>query len=133
MPAYIDQLPISDDDKSRLRALGAETPTALLDLADAAPEAFRGLLGPSATTVISALRSSSAPLQDRFMPAHSYPLGASLDLSPTPAPPAVDLQRRDALWDELQRARSDTSAAGLQRSRELESQLSSLLESGSGG
>jgi hypothetical protein len=89
---FIDQLQVSQEERVKLRALGAKSPLSVLSLRKASQEAFDRHFGADrADSIAEQLRSLLAPdeLQQLEQPVRRPgSLGARLDLPPNPRTPA---------------------------------------------
>jgi hypothetical protein len=61
-------------------------------------------------------------------PAPTYGLGAELQRSPALPNPEYNLEKRDRLFGELQRLRSDPATRNGPRAEQLERELNAMLE-----
>ena len=139
---YLDQLPLTEAEKSKLRSLGAPSATALRATIAASPEAFVNLLGRTQTRRLTqALEAqltedekSMARRRIRSLPATGAIISRT---APSVPQPNYDMQLRDQLFDELQSLRvrekaEDTPTTVRQQTRQkisrLERRLNTLLE-----
>jgi len=125
---YLENLGLSDEDKQKLRALGAATPAALLSRIQYSPEARRKFVdylgGEEKVSAIElALQSLSQAYQSEQLPPFKPGLGA---LDPAATTESQSSQaRRDALIREIQTLRN-AGADG--EAEEKASELRQLLK-----
>ncbi len=127
---YIEQLPVSNEIRDRLRSLGAHSPEALLGLIEAAPADFERLTGSGAAGQIrDALRQMVSWHPEAMeAPVRGFSLGAALEKAPSLQEPGFDLEKRDRLHAELVRLRAQDSDANRDRIEKLEQELNALLD-----
>jgi hypothetical protein len=108
-PSYISALPIRGGEAEKLRGLGADTPQQLLAQISAAPDAFARYLGPEAAQRIERALRAMLPVGQPTEPiSPPGPLGVPLGPGPRGLPkPAVDLARRDELFNQIQRLKAN--------------------------
>ncbi len=131
---YIDELPVSDEVKRKIAALGASSPEALLSLAQASPDAFDAFLGSNADAIRNFLRTRVSQVdQARWSsPIPSFALGARLETRPALQEPSFDIARRDRLFDEISLLRRQPTIENQAKLVQLEADLNTLLETSSG-
>jgi hypothetical protein len=133
---YLDKLPISADEKAKLRPLGAPTPAALLGLIQASPEQFGRFFGPQRTGQLVRLltsvltegerKSLSQPVPRYAIQSPAYSVSSAPTLPPTP----YDLEQRDRLFEHLRQLRADThpSKETLEEIAACEAKLNAMLD-----
>jgi hypothetical protein len=104
---------VTADEEAKLRSLGADTPEQLLAQIEAAPAAFARCLGsdtaPRIKRRLRAMISSGTRTAPIAAPGpHGVPLAVGPD---APAPPRVDLEKRDALFAQLQQLKARDATA----------------------
>jgi hypothetical protein len=132
---YLEDLPLSCEEKTKIARLGASNPAALLAMMQAAPEAFDRYLGSDrAQALASALKHLISEAEQAVLdaPAQRFcATGAIIDHeAPGLQPPRYDVAERDRLFDQLQRLRQqdDSSPATKRRIAELEQRLNTILQ-----
>lgn len=135
MTDFIDEMPLTEGDKLKLRSLGVRSPGEMLALLDAAKEASRNFLGPAILDKVRNALGERLSNDERDLlggPVSSFYLGARTMPSPKPVPPPYDLAERDHLFSRIQalKSRAGTSAnsAVMNEIEALESQLNHMLE-----
>jgi hypothetical protein len=134
-PDFLDRLNVSEEEGKKLAGLGARTPAALLAMRQASPEAFAGHLGAARADQIAAELLALLSDEERQRLAAPLPPGRALGarLAPPAAPlrdPPYDLERRDLLFQELERLRQGAhpTPADRKRMRQLERDLEELFK-----
>lgn len=132
---FLENLPLTAEEKERISVLGATDGAALLAMIQAAPEEFEGYFGRQRTRKLTTMLKGTVVAPERTVldtPPRQFPAsGAILDRRPPVLrPPAYDLQTRDRLFEQLQKLRQagDSSLETQQRIAELEESLNALLE-----
>ena len=127
---YIEQLPVSNEIRGRLRSLGAHSPEALLGLIEAAPADFERLTGSEAAAQIRAALRQMVTWHPKAIegPVAGYSLGAALEKAPSLREPGFDVEKRDQLHAELVRLQAQNSESNRGRIKELEQELNALLD-----
>jgi hypothetical protein len=114
VPTFLSALPIKPEEAEKLRGLGVDSPEHLLALINAAPDAFVHFFGTEPTGRLEkALREIVPPdvSTDRASPPGV--LGVPLDTPPKElAAKGLDLARRDALFNRLQRLKANRASPG---------------------
>lgn len=133
---YLDELPLTEADRTQLRSLGAPSATSLRAMVSASPQAFHNLLGQAKTQrLVRALEALITDDERGFARSSVGMLprtGALIDrVAPAIAPPSYDIRLRDQLFEELQALRRQQASAPTQETLEqvlaLESRLNDLL------
>lgn len=137
MADFIDELPLQEEVKAKLRSLGADSPAGLLASLDAAGGAAVQFLGKATLKRVRGIlkpRLSARERQALVTPVQRVYFGAQLQ-RPTPKiqPPNFNIAERDKLFDRLQSLRSrlrggGTSPAVQTEVEELESRLNNMME-----
>ena len=101
---YLEDLPLSCEEKTKIARLGASNPAALLAMMQAAPEAFDRYLGSDrAQALASALKHLISEAEQAVLdaPAQRFcATGAIIDHeAPGLQPPRYDVAERDRLFD----------------------------------
>ena len=107
---FIDELPVTNDVRSRLRALGARSPFALAGLISASRSSFAGHFGDAvARTLIDWLlpRLSAAQRAELNAAPPRYATGAMSGPAPRFYAPAMDTDHRERLFERLEMLRSE--------------------------
>ncbi len=132
---YLENLPLSPEEKEGMAALGASSAPALLAMLKAAPEAVEDYLGHEKTNALEkALEAHVSEAEKRIVgrPAtRSFRTGAIVSRGvPRIKPPAYSVEDRDNLFSELERLRqhNDGSLKSSQQIESLEHRLNRLLE-----
>ena len=131
---YLDQLPLSEDDRNKLLTLAAPTPAALLGLIQANPPGFRQFFGEASSDRLVSQLEQMLDAQQRLLlqaPVQRRPaLGAVISRrAPALKAPSYDLAERDCLFEELQKLRQQNgSPQTKQRIKQLEETLNTMLE-----
>jgi hypothetical protein len=125
-------LPISEEERQKLAGLGASTPSALLLLRKASPEAFDRHFGADrAAAIAEALEGllseeEKVKLKAPFSPKGKF--GARLSPAPQKLEPTFDLAKRERLFEELQSLRRQKQSAQRdKRISKLEAELNALV------
>ena len=127
---FIENLHVADEDKRKLRSLGATSPAALLALIVAADKAIYTFLGPE--TTVNVKNELAAELNDDEKlvlesPMPTFKTGAIISDKPAKVRPVTyDIQKRDELFAHLQQLRSQKSRSGGLESPEIESEITHL-------
>lgn len=132
---FLKGLPISEEERQKLADLGASTPLALLLLRKASPEAFDLHLGADRAAAIGEVlegllsEEEKAKLKEPFSPKGKF--GARLSPAPQKLEPALDLAKRQQLFEQLQFLRRQKQSAHRdQRISEIEAELNALASQG---
>jgi len=130
MGSFIDALPVSETDKNKLNALGTCNLFSLLSLIEAAPDDFESLMGSAAARLIETELTKLVPPSQRVLAtqSHEFPLGAELSRPPSLRELPYDVALRDRLFTEWQALLKDPATRSGQRAKQLEDQLTALLE-----
>lgn len=133
---YLENLPLSDEEKAKIAALGATSAAALLAMMRAAPEAFNHYLGSDFSQELAAALEASISDRERAIlnsaPQKFNATGAIIGKEPPEInSPPYDIAERERLFNQLQSLRQqyDSSPETKRRIAELEDQLNTLLES----
>jgi hypothetical protein len=131
----LDHLPLTNQEREKIAALGVPNAVALLEMIQAAPGEFETWFGSSRTRELTAMLEKSISQQERIdletSPQRFPALGAILDRkSPVLRAPDYDLVTRDRLFGQLQRLRQrgDSSPETKREIAQLERSLNALLE-----
>ncbi len=131
---YLEDLPLSFEEKAKITSLGAPNPAALLAMRQANPEAFDQYLGRDrAQELAAALRHLISEPERTVLDAPVQQFrttGAIIGRkAPLLRPPRYDVAERDHLFEQLQslRQQEDSSPATKRRIAELEQRLNALL------
>ena len=135
MDNYLNQLPLTAEDKEKLRGLAASTPAALLSLIRASHDSFSRFFGPQRTQQLIAWLQPLLSEEERqrlTQPAKRYPIqGVRFTESPAPVLPRpdFDIEERDRLFARLSALRSQHNPPPeVQREiASLEERLSTIL------
>lgn len=131
---YLEDLPFSREEKTKIANLGAPNAAALLAMIQAAPEVFDCYLGRDSRALVRTLRHMISESERAVLDApvqRFHATGAVVDQKPPVLqPPQYDIAERDRLFDQLQhlRQQGDSLPATKQRIAELERQLSTMLK-----
>lgn len=139
---YLDQLALTEAEKSKLRSLGAPSATALRAIISASPEAFVNLLGKTQTRRLTQALDAQLTEDERGLartPIRSLPATGALisRTAPRAMEPNYDVQLRDQLFVELQALRTQEKSEEVpdavrrqakQKISRLERRLNTLLE-----
>jgi len=134
MHDFLEELPLSDDEKSKLAGLAVENPAALLAMLRAAPTAFSQLLSGVRLQILETALEKLLDESERAVVAESpprYETGAIIGPhTPGLRAPRYDIAERDALFEQLKRLRQrdDASPETEQQIRDLEHRLTTMLE-----
>jgi len=133
-PRFLDDLPLSSDQRAKLRSLGAESPFALLGTIMASGKAFADFFGEPATkSLIAQLNSRLTSDQKAALetPVPQFSMGAVIDQPARYQPPPMDLDRREALLQKIERLRSDKDGQRRHQSEieHLEREIASFYNS----
>ncbi len=131
---YVAGLPVSDELKTELRAFGAESPLALLELIRASRSDFTSHFGPSTTELLEDELANLIPAEVlkelELVPDVPMPMGALLNMGfELPAPP-FDIEERDKLYFHIEGLRAMEHPTDEQQIKldQLETELIRLLE-----
>ena len=132
---YLSKLNLTEEERSKLAALGTSTPAMLLSVRRASPEAFEALVGKErAEEITLALEELLTPEEKqrlaRGAAAGWFSLGARLDRPPEKLPPPpYDIEERDRIFKELQSLKKSQPPTPSQKKRiaDLETRLNNLL------
>jgi hypothetical protein len=129
---FLKSLPISEEERQKLAALGASTPLALLFLRRASPEAFDRHIGTTRAPAIAEALEALLSEEDKeklgvpFAPKGKF--GARLNPAPQRLGPTFDLAKREQLFRELQSLRRQKPTAERdQRIAEIQAALDTLI------
>jgi hypothetical protein len=132
--SYLDRLPLSAEEKAKLKDLAAETPSALLSMIQANPKSFEDYLGVKRTPEIMEMIDNLVSHNERQVlktPLTGFrELGAIVGkTSPAPKQPNYDLEKRNQLFEELKYWQSQDSSSDnvKQRITKLTEQLNELF------
>ena len=134
MDSYLDKLPLAAEEKAKLKDLAAETPAALLSLAQANRKAFEDYFGANRTPeILDMLGDLVGHIERQVLkapPTGFHELGAIVgNSSPKPKHSSYDLEKRNMLFEELQYWQSlDSSSDRVkQKITKLTKQLNDLF------
>ena len=136
-PDFLDRLELSDEEREKLRGLGAGSAAALLAMRNASPGGFEKLLGRKRAERIAASLYETLTDEERrrlAIPVYQkLSTGARIDSPPPPLPkPPYDVASRDRLFaqlEELRRIPTRTPEAA-RRIAALEQELERLMKGG---
>jgi hypothetical protein len=128
---FIEQLPLSEEEKGQLRSLGADSPAALLALIDAARESFERFFGLEKTDslrrTLQGIMASGEHLPSGPVP--KYALGAMLEPLPNiPVHSCFNTAVRDQLYREWTELQKNPATRNGPRAQELERRLTALVQ-----
>jgi hypothetical protein len=129
---FLKSLPLSEEERQKLAALGAKTPLELLFMRKASPEAFDRYIGADRADAIAKALEGLLDEQDKvrlkapFTPKGK--LGARLSPAPQNLEPTLPLEKREQLFKELESLRRQKQTAQRdQRISEIEAALKMLI------
>lgn len=132
---YLDGLPFSPIERSKLRQLAAPTPAALLGMIRASTEAFSRFFGPGQTErLVACLTAVVGPEESERLarPPEPFPVQSSVfsNRPAPPLPPKYDLEERDRLFGRLRQLRADPHPSDRTRAEAAacEAKLNAMLE-----
>lgn len=132
---YLENLPLSAEEKAKVASLGAPSAAALLAMVRASPEAFDSYLGSDRARELAAALEASISEHERAVvdaPVPWFPATGAIigKKAPLLRPPRYDVAERDRLFEQLQRLQrqSNSSPETRRRIAELEQRLNALLE-----
>ena len=132
---YLEDLPLSAEEKAGVASLGASNAAALLAMIRAAPEAFENYLGSDRTQELAVALEALISEHERAVldsPVRWFPATGAIigKKAPVLGPTRYDIAERDRLFEQLQRLRrqGDSSPETKQGIAELEQRLNALLE-----
>jgi len=137
MADFIDEFPLQEEVKAKLRSLGADSPAGLLASLDAAGGAAPKFLGKATLKRVRKILNSRMSTRERqalLTPAQRVYFGAQLQRpAPKIRPPNFNIAERDQLFDRLQSLRSRLRSGGTSpvvqtEVEELESRLNNMME-----
>jgi len=131
---YLENLPLSLEEKKKIVSLGASNAAALLAMMQAAPEVFDRYLGTDCARELAAALEHMISESERAVieaPVRQFhATGAIVDQkAPLLRLPKYEIAERDRLFDQLQRLRqqANPSPATKRRIAKLEQRLNSML------
>ena len=129
---FLNNLPISEEERQNLAGLGVSTPLALLLLRKASPEAFDRHIGADrAPAIVEALERLLSEREKESLKAPSFAVGkfaARRGYPPQELKSSFDPVKREQLFQELQSLKShERSAQRDRRISELEAELNALI------
>jgi hypothetical protein len=133
---YLSKLKLDPQTRSKLQALGALTPMALLSMMDRAPEKFASYIGEDSIAPVRegleqqiAQSPDSGESRSKSLPPFTAVTGGRLPPRFRPARAQVAIQKRDQLMNEISNLRNsgDDSDETKQTLRDLETQLKATL------
>jgi hypothetical protein len=132
--SFLDKINVSDEERAKLRSLGAATPVALLGMRIASPVPFDQLFGTVRGSEIAKQLQTLLTGEERSLlqqPIRNLP-PVSARITPFPQDirrPSYDVAERDRLFAELQQLREihPTSDDVCRRITEIEKALNALL------
>jgi macrodomain Ter protein organizer (MatP/YcbG family) len=134
MEDYLENLPLSSEEKAKINALAVDSPAALLSMIEADPETLNQYLGEKATEKLKAsLQTMLKPSEKRVLQAEQkfdHQLGAIVGRNaPNLQQTQYNIEERDRLFAELQywKTKDDTSANVKAKIAQLNQQLEELL------
>lgn len=132
---YVEDLPLSAEEKRKISSLGAPSAVALLSMMRAAPDTFEDYLGSDRTQALEVALENSVKEPERAIlgsPIKRFHASGAIISRKAPLlrQPKYGVAERDYLFDQLQRLRrqSDSSPETRQRISQLEQSLNALLE-----
>ena len=136
MADFIDEMPLQEGDKRKLRCLGAGEAGELLALLNAADEASSNFLGTSTLNRVRGLLRTLLHDREREVlarPVPTFHTGANLGRPPMKVlPPQYNIAERDRLFSRMQALKGRVGAGGQgtisAEIEELESKLNNMLE-----
>jgi hypothetical protein len=135
---FIEKLQISDDDKAKLRSLGASSAPALLSLMQASGSAIDAFIGQKTAVYVKQQLAKSLAVKDYEVlsrPAPVFRTGALISpQGPQLQPAKYDVAKRDEMFKNVQQLKIDrnqlkgTNLASVQsKIDELEQEISHML------
>ncbi len=132
---YLDDLPLSAEEKAKVAGLGASSGAALLAMIRASPEDFDSYLGSDLVRELAAALEASISEHERAVldaPVQWFPATGAIigKKAPLLRPPRYNVSERDRLFEQLQRLRQqgDSLPGTKRRIAKLEQRLNALLE-----
>lgn len=134
MDNYLEKLSLSDEEKSKLIELAADSPSSLFSIIQANPAAFKQYFGEENA---NRLMQNLLELIDTEnlnkiseQNTNQFKLGAIIsNQKPTLSPPAFDIRKRDQLFGELQNLKSQKTVSESEKARikQIEKDLIEML------
>lgn len=133
---FLDHLPLAPAEKAKLRQLAVPSPSALLGLIHASPDAFAQFFGPAHTEQLVDWLNAMIDERERARlsrSVHHYPIqGSVFSINPAPsiAPTKYNIEKRDRLFDHLQQLRTEPNPSDQTRQEiaEYEAKLNAILD-----